>query len=265
LVNNMKQTTTRDKNTFSPFINAFALHIIAMLLMLCDHLWGTFCMHIEPLANIGRIAFPIFAFMLAEGFEKSRDHKKYILRILLAALISEIPFNLIMGRSATYLTHQNVLFTFTRALFLMCIYERIKRFKRFSRKLLAYAGITIAFYIAGFLIFADYYGYGILIVALFYFTKWNSSTPLHRKIISAVIQFAVLLYICCEMIQGIVIPLTIFGATFEIHRQSFAILSLPIIWLYNGRQGPYNKAIRILYYSFYPVHLLILGLLITLT
>lgn len=261
----MKQTTMRDKKAFSLPINAFALHIIAMLLMLCDHLWGTFFMHIDILASIGRIAFPLFAFMLAEGFEKSRNRKQYIIRILVAAAISEIPFNLMMGRSVIYLLHQNVLFTFTLALCLMCVYERIKKLKHFIPRLLSYIGVTIVFYAAGFVIFADYYGYGILIVALFYFTRWDTDSPLSGKIIRAIIQFAALLYICSEMLQGIVVPLNIFGLTFEIHRQSYAILSLPIIWLYNGKHGPYNKTVKTIYYLFYPVHLLILGLFITLT
>ena len=75
-------------------ISAAALHIIAMMLMLMDHLWATLLPAKEWLTCAGRVAFPIFAFQIAEGFARTHDRKRYLLRMLAFAAVSEIPFNL---------------------------------------------------------------------------------------------------------------------------------------------------------------------------
>jgi hypothetical protein len=64
-----------------------------------------------------------------------------------------------------------------------------------------------------------------------------------------------------EFSSGQFIPVEIFGKAFELVVQSFSVLALIPIWLYKGKQGPYNKAIRYLYYGFYPAHLLIFALI----
>ena len=94
-------------------LSSFTLHVLAMILMLCDHLWATLLPGQEWLTCIGRIAFPIFAFMIAEGFYQTSNRKKYLKRMFIFALISEIPFNLIMSSGLINPFHQNVLFTFT--------------------------------------------------------------------------------------------------------------------------------------------------------
>ena len=91
---------------------SFSLHIMAMAFMLCDHLWGTIVQGNDWLTCIGRLTFPIFAFMIVEGYFHTKSMKKYVQRLLLFAVISEIPFNLAMGSRLFFPIHQNVLWSF---------------------------------------------------------------------------------------------------------------------------------------------------------
>jgi len=99
--------------------------------------------------------------------------------------------------------------------------------------------------------------------ALFYFTRIEPGMKGLHKVILGLIQLAGMYWINCEMMMGMMIPVSVCGFQFEVYKQGFAILSLPFIWLYSGEQGPYNKTIRNIYYWFYPVHIFVLGLLIT--
>ena len=92
-------------------LSAAALHIIAMALMLMDHLWATLLPAQDWLTCAGRLAFPIFAFMAVEGYFYTRNLKRYALRLLLFALLSEVPFDLMYGGTWFYPVHQNVIWT----------------------------------------------------------------------------------------------------------------------------------------------------------
>lgn len=255
----MKQNTAKKWG-----ISSFALHLIAMGLMLSDHLWGTFLANYPVFGYLGRLAFPIFAFMLVEGFLHTGDRKRYAGRMLVFALISEIPFNLLMEHRFFYPLHQNVLFTFLIAIGMMTLFEMIGKKKNIFLRVLLYALAVLAGFLGGFLTFADYFGHGILMVALFCFTRIDPAMNPGRKVILALLQAAGMYWINCEMMMGMMIPITLFGTEVLVYKQGFALLSLPIIWLYNGEQGLYNKAVKGLYYWFYPLHMLLLGLLITL-
>ena len=111
------------KSKFKFEVTSFTLHILAMIFMLCDHLWGTIVPGNDWLTCIGRISFPIFAFMIVEGYFHTKSVKKYVLRLLIFALISEIPFNLMMGSGIFYPIHQNVLWSFLIAIGLICLNE----------------------------------------------------------------------------------------------------------------------------------------------
>jgi hypothetical protein len=234
-------------------VTSFGLHILAMALMLCDHLWVTVVPGNNWLTDIGRIAFPIFAFMTAEGFFHTKNLKKYVKRLLIFALISEIPFNLMMGSSIFYPIHQNVLWTFLIGIGLMQLNEKVKEKGIFIR-IITGAGTSILGYILGILTFADYNGAGVLMVLVFYFFRVN-------KWWCYLGQLVCLWYINFEILGGFSYMVTIQGQTHFIARQGFALLALIPIWLYRGKQGYHSRAWQYGCYAFYPLHLLILGVL----
>lgn len=255
----MKQNTAKKWG-----ISSFALHLIAMGLMLADHLWGSFLGNAAFLGYLGRLAFPLFAFLTVEGFLHTGDRKRYARRMLVFALISEIPFNLLMEHRFFYPLHQNVLFTFLIAIGMMTLFEMIGKKQNIFLRLLLYALVLLAAFLCGFIGFVDYFGYGLLTVALFRFTRIGPAMKLPKKLLLALLQLIGLYFINCEMMMGMMIPLSLFGKEVLVYKQGFALLSLPLIWLYSGEQGLYNNTVKRVYYWFYPAHMLVLGLLITL-
>ncbi len=233
---------------------SFALHILAMAFMLCDHLWATVVAGNAWLTCIGRLAFPIFAFLTVEGYFHTKNFKKYASRMLIFALLSEIPFNLMYSASVFYLFGQNVLWSFLISLFMMRTLDKIRKKHKLIPKILLCALALLGFWLLGTVTFVDYYGYGILTCAAFYF--FRGETPLH-KFLQAVAVF----YINFFLIKGVTYPFTFFGATLQFPQQGFAVLALIPTFLYNGKQGPHNKYIKYAFYAFYPLHMLILGLL----
>ena len=232
---------------------SFSLHIMAMLFMLCDHMWGISLVDHDIFTCIGRLAFPIYAFLLVEGYFHTGNLKKYVKRLLLFAVLSEIPFNLVMGSSWFYPIHQNVLWSFLIAIGLICWNEKVKEQQLGKKVFVMLATLGIA-YIGGIITFVDYYNAGIFMVLTFYFFRgkkwWNYLG-----------QLLCMWFINVEMLQGFGYEVQLFGNTCFIARQGIALLSLPFIWAYRGRQGYHSKKLQYFYYLFYPLHLLILGCL----
>ena len=246
----MKENTQANKKF--PTINALTLKIFAIAFMLCDHIWAAGILPYNILTYIGRIAFPIFAFQIVEGFYHTKDIKRYLRRLFLFALISEIPFNMVIGGSFFYPFHQNVLFNFFLSLEIIRVIEWAKKKGKFFHVIIASACAIIGYFL-GFLTLVDYFGYGILTVLVFYFARDSK--------FKHILELVGLFIIHWDMIGGLVFLVPFFGMTLEIPEQGLALLSLPLIWLYNGKQGPHNKAIQYAYYAFYPAHLLILGII----
>ena len=235
-------------------ITSAGLHIIAMVFMLCDHLWGTIVPGNDWLTCLGRISFPIFAFMIVEGYFHTGNLKKYVKRLFLFALISEIPFNLAMGSRLFYPVHQNVLWSFLMAIgFIHCNEKAVKSGKWWKRAVTAVVSVIMA-YLLGIITMVDFYHAGILTVLVFYFFR-------NKKWYNYIAQFICLWYINMEMLGGYSYQLNILGQTYFVARQGFAMLALIPIWLYRGRQGYHTKAFQYFCYWFYPAHLLVLGLL----
>ena len=232
---------------------SFSLHILAMVFMLCDHLWGTIVPGNDWLTCVGRLAFPIYAFMIVEGYFHTKNIKKYVGRLLLFAVISEIPFNLAMGSRIFYPIHQNVLWSFLLSIGLIRWNEKAKEKHLLKRILVGTASVCIG-YLAGLITFVDFYHAGVLSVLAFYFFR-------KKQWWCYLGQLICLWYIHVEMLGGFSYEVQILGQTYWFARQGFALLALIPIWLYRGKQGYHSKALQYGYYAFYPVHLLILGLL----
>ena len=234
--------------------SSLSLHIMAMAFMLCDHLWGTIVPGNDWLTCIGRIAFPIFAFMIVEGYFRTGNLKKYAGRLFFFAILSEIPFNLAMGSRLFYPVHQNVLWSFLISLGLIHWNEKVKAQKKLWIRLLVGCASVLIGYIAGLLTMVDFYHAGILTVLVFYFFR-------QRKWWCYLGQLICLWYINVELLGGFAYELQLFGETYFFVRQGLALLALIPIWLYRGKQGYHSKTLQYVYYAFYPLHLLILGLL----
>lgn len=225
-------------------MSSFALHIIAMIFMLCDHMWATI-LDYEWLTCIGRIAFPIFAFLITEGYIHTSNINKYIKRMMIFAIITEIPFNLMVSASPIYPFHQNVLWTFVISL-LTLKYLNFDNTKNIFKSILI---IILAIIIAT-ITMCDYFGAGVMMVVGFY---------IFRK--SKLLQLLMMIYVNMILIQGYSYPIDIAGYTYYFPQQGFAVLSLIFIWLYNGKQGYHAKWFKIFCYAFYPLHMLILYIL----
>ena len=232
---------------------SFSLHLMAMVFMLCDHLWGTIVSGNDWLTCIGRLTFPLYAFMIVEGYFHTKNLKNYAGRLLLFAVLSEIPFNLAMGSRLFYPIHQNVLWSFLISIGLIHWNEKMKGKQIWKQIFVAAASICIGT-LAGILTFVDFYQAGILTVLAFYFFRG-------KKWWCYLCQLICLWYINFELLGGLVYEFNLFGQVFSFARQGLALLALVPIWMYRGKQGPHGCALQYAYYAFYPVHLLILGLL----
>lgn len=221
-------------------MSSFALHIWAMLLMLCDHLQLTLLPDLPILRCVGRLAFPLFAFMAVEGYLHTRSLKKYLLRLLMLAVISEIPFDLLVSGSVFDPMHQNVIWTIILGLCCIRAFENISA----DRKMILSAVVIIASLAAAIIARVDYSSAGVLTLLAFYAFRGNT-------VRCRLMQLLSLAFINLVLLGGI---------EFAFPYQALAVLSLPIIWLYDGSQGPHNGFIKAANYLFYPAHMLILAL-----
>lgn len=226
-----------------------ALKGIAAALMLMDHVGAILLPEVPVLRCVGRLAFPIFAFFIAEGYAHTRDFGRYFRRLAILAVVSEIPFNLENG-AVFDLTRQNVLFTFCLALLTLRGLEALGRERGFGRW--AGCGLVLAAgFAAGELLRTDYGGWGVVTVALLQLCRDGKYAKLWLLLAMAAVN---------GLGMGS-LTMPVFGGEMPI--QIFAVAALPVIWLYNGQAGP--KGLRRAFYVFYPAHLLVLEGIRTLT
>ena len=221
------------------------LHILAMACMLCDHLWGTIVPGNDWLTCIGRIAVPIFAFMLVEGYFRTKNLGRYVRRLLLFAVISEIPFNFMMAGGWLYPFHQNTIFTLALGLWAVSILEELRDKTVGRGKGLLLLAVAALLSVVG---FPDYGWQGVLTVVLFYVMRG------HR--LAWMGQLAGMVVIHCLLFEGQTLPWLL-----DLPLQSFAVLALIPIWLYNGQLGRGGKAFRQAAYWYYPLHMIALAII----
>lgn len=228
------------------------LRIIAVVLMLSDHIWATYMSFGDWMTYIGRMAFPIFAFQISEGFVHTSNFKKYVLRLLSFAFVTEIPFNLFYSSRWFNPYHQNVLFTLLLGLMAIYVIDNAKKNRKVKN--IALSGLWLALIcIASVIGFVDYGFLGMLTVVMFYILR---DFPF-----AWLCQLVAMVLINMVFFEGQVFPVEFLGKIFEVPYQGFAVFSLIPIWLYGGRKGKSSKIMQYSFYAFYPAHMLILYLI----
>lgn len=216
------------------FLTAAHLRILALFLMLLDHMWATVIPGNFWMTCVGRMAFPIFAFQAAEGYHHTHDFRGYCKRLALFAVISEIPFNLMISGSPIYPFHQNVMLTLLLGLLCCRAYD--------SRNWLA----MVLWLLAGAFTRCDYGAAGVWTVLTFHAFRGEK--------LGQLLMLLLINLFCYDGPEIALGPLT-----FPL--QTFAVLAWLPIALYNGEKGRGGRALQYGSYLFYPVHMLILGLL----
>lgn len=257
----MKSEFVKKLPTNSPFIKkpfggltSNMLRILAMAFMICDHLWAKVVPGNDWMTYVGRMTFPIFAFMISEGFVHTSNLKKYIFRLLGFALISEIPFNLFYGGNWFYPYHQNVLFTLLLGLLAITLIDKARKDKT-AKTIIKTVLILIPICLGAFIGFPDYGFWGFLTVVMFYLFRGFPFAWLLQLIAMVLMNFV--------LYEGQFTSVELFGKTYEIATQGFAVFALIPIWLYGGRKGKSSKIMQYGFYAFYPLHMLIIYLLVT--
>lgn len=224
------------------FLSGAGLKRIAIISMLIDHVNkaliypnlvsnnGVLAITSDLFDIIGRIAFPLFCFLLVEGYFKTRSRKKYLLTLLIFGVISEVPFDMFTTASFFNMNWNNVMFTLSLVLITIWSIDILKEKMQNRPKVLWYFVSFIIVIIMCFVAMCfslDYEHHAILIGYFFYLFH---DVPL----------FA--------------IP---FGYA-SMYTQPWALLGFGLTLTYNGERGKQNKMLN---YWFYPAHLLILGIL----
>lgn len=258
-------------------VTSFVLKIIAIISMLIDHTSVALYNAIPTKMNwlydigrgIGRTAFPLFCFMIVEGYYHTRNKWRYLGSLIFLALISELPFDTIFKRTNFQLEYisQNVFFTLAIGLFSVILLsgtnERMKAFiekqeKRFGKFLLILLNIFFQFFIIQLMympvdyINADYDFFGFELILIIYyfekisrlFKKFNEKLGSDRaKFIFAGLAVLVWMADFDRMMGGI--------------NELIGFPAVVLIMLYNGTRGSY-KIPKYVFYLFYPVHLIVL-------
>lgn len=218
-------------------MSSFLLKIIACFTMSIDHIGLVFFPTDSIFRIIGRIAMPIFAFQTGIGFKYTKSKLKYILRMLICAIISQIPFLLMANHNNILLITNgnfselsylslNICFTFTLALLILYFID-------IGQKQPLFFIVSLFLILLSIVIPMDYGFLAVLLVMLSYFL-------LNKKI------FYTIGFILISLLNFLIDNIGV---------QLFMLLAIPFIFLYNGKKG---KSLKYYFYIFYPLHMLII-------
>lgn len=216
---------------------------------------------------IGRISFILFAYLIVEGFIHTRNRLKYLLRLMLFALVSEIPFDLAFSGQVVNRNSQNIFFTLSISVFVLVVWEwagtnvRKMRCTKRQRDAIWYVcvgvfaavqtGVVLFGCTAAFFLRTDYKYMGVLLIFTFYILR---DKPLLVKIVPA----ACVMFLCTWSMNylkyaGTYTPDYLFRFS---TRELFGLFAFIPIALYDGTKG--RQLPKLVCYGFYPVHLLLL-------
>ena len=236
-------------------MTSFVLKIIAIAAMLIDHVGSL--IDNNTMRIIGRLAFPIFAYCIAEGYHYTHNVNKYMKRLLILAIISHIPYmmasttfqkygwqSIIPFSTGTgierFLNQTSVIWSYFIGLVILQ-FSSNNKYKKVQIPLIIVLCI-LAFP-------SDWSCIGSLIVVAI---ASNRNNP-KKQILSSylfIILYSLVYYFAISKVYGLI--------------QLCTILAVPIIYLYNGKKGDNKKVNNImkwLFYIYYPLHLFIIGLI----
>lgn len=206
-------------------VTGIQLKILALLTMTIDHMGAVLFPSQIWMRVVGRIAFPVYCFLLVEGFTYTRSRKEYLKRLLVFAVISEIPFDMAFFGKAFYMGHQNVFFTLFIGFLTMYFCEYAT--SDISRYIMCFAGLMLSG-----LLRTDYSYFGIATILVFYLFRKQRFMAVAIQSVMNILEFSI---------------------------QSAAVMAFIPISLYRGRRG--KKMLQIGFYAFYPIHLIILHII----
>lgn len=223
-------------------LSNFDLKLIAIITMTIDHIGVVFGTPFYNLLRaVGRLSFPIFAFLLTEGYVHTKSFSKYFLRLLVLAVISEIIYDYVFYERFIYLGANNIFFTLALGLFTLFLLDKSRCLvkKYFKDKIdliiilpITYLLIIVIMGLMGEFLNFSYGMLGILIISFFYLFKNNFLL----------------------MVISVSISTLILGEPM----QYFSLFSLILIYFYNKKLG---KKCKMFFYLYYPLHILVLGLI----
>lgn len=229
-------------------MSSLALKLLAIISMAVDHAGYALYPVLPPsvydaMRLIGRLAMPIFCFLIAEGYFHTRDVRRYSGRLFLFALLSEVPYDLLNTRGASLLefSAQNVFFTLAAALAAIWLYDTFAERNQpvpALLSLLACAALCEIFQ-------TDYGAFGVLFVFVFYRFRGQKTARATAFLVCVTVFF---LY---ELLVRDV------GLRWSLALACAALAIIPIS-LYNGEKGYGSRVTQLFFYAFYPAHLLIL-------
>lgn len=222
-------------STSFPGLTGNQLKLIALITMTIDHIGMMLLPGVRILRAIGRIAFPIFAYMIAEGCQHTRNRRKYLLFMALFAAVCQVVYFFAMGS-----LHMSILVTFSLSIGLIYLTDYAHEGGRFGKTAL-YAALCVLFflcYLAHDVLFprTDFgIEYGFFGVLLPVFAHIGSRKQ--------------------KQLQYFTASLVLFNLTWG-GIQWFSMAAIPFIALYNGKRGTWKM--KYLFYIYYPLHLVLL-------